>query len=53
MSYIKCDDCGFMYECINYQPCPICKSLRKIEEGNEKSEFFFDGEETFELKKVG
>jgi len=56
MSYIRCEDCGFMYECVNYAPCSACALLAKIEEEeddeSEQLEFFFDGEYTFEMKKV-
>jgi len=51
MSYEICPDCGFLYENINFQPCPTCKKIKKTEEDNE-TEYFFDGEETFKLKKV-
>lgn len=27
MAIQKCDDCGFMYENINFCPCPTCKML--------------------------
>ena len=53
MSYINCPDCGFMYECINFQPCPICIAIEKAEDEDEEPEYFFDGEETFKLKRVG
>jgi len=51
MSHIKCEECGFMYECVNYQPCPTCKLLQEEKEP-EQLEFFFDGEYTFEMRNV-
>ena len=27
MSFTPCDKCTFLYEVINFQPCPICQIL--------------------------
>lgn len=32
MSIVRCDECGFLYEVINYQPCPTCRMLKQFKE---------------------
>ncbi len=38
MSIVKCEECGFMYEVINYQPCPTCRLLKELPEEEDEKE---------------